>query len=75
MDRVRPDYLTTQEFAERTRETPETIARKCAAGIIPAAKVGRRWLIAASVVDKMLQPTNLKPEMVVRSTAARRRSS
>lgn len=70
---MRPDFLTTLEVGERTRETPETIARKCAAGIIPAAKVGRRWLIAAAVVDKMLEPTNLKPELVVRSTAARRR--
>ena len=69
---MKTDYLTTQEFAERTRETAETIARRCAAGTIPATKLGRRWLIAASVVDQMLKPTNTDRATKVRSTAGRR---
>lgn len=51
-------YLTTIEAAERLRETPETVARRCKAGVIPAAKVGRSWRIAESVIDGMLRPTN-----------------
>jgi excisionase family DNA binding protein len=65
-------HLTTQEFAERTRETSETIARRCAAGIIPATKIGRRWLIAAAVAEQLLKPTNVDPSEKVRSTAGRR---
>ena len=64
-------YLTTDEAAERFRETPATIARRCAAGKIPASRIGRRWLIAEAVVESLLQPTNVK-RAVVTSTAGKR---
>jgi excisionase family DNA binding protein len=68
-------YLTTDEVADRLRETPATIARQCAAGKIPAARIGGRWLIAESVVEAMLQPTNVDRTTRTRSTATRRRSA
>lgn len=66
-------YLTTEEAAERTSETPATIMRRCAAGLIPAAKIGNKWRIAEPVIDAMLAPSNQVPG--VQSTAGRRRAS
>lgn len=68
-------HLTTDEAAARLRETPATIARNCAAGLIPAARIGGRWLIAESVIDAMLKPTNVDHITRTRSTATRRRAS
>lgn len=65
-------YLTTEEAAERTKEKPATWMRRCAAGLIPASKVGSKWLIAESVVDEILAPSNQGSG--VRSTAGRRRT-
>lgn len=66
-------HLTAAEVADRLRETPATIARRCAAGTIPATKVGRHWLIAETVVNSLLQPSNQDRTPAVRSTAGRRR--
>lgn len=64
-------YLTTDEAADVLRETPATIARHCAAGKIPAARIGGRWLIAETVIDRLLQPTNSDRAEKARSTSKR----
>lgn len=66
-------YLTTEEAAERTKEKPATWMRRCAAGLVPATKVGKKWLIAETVIEDLLAPSN--QGSAVRSTASRRRSS
>jgi excisionase family DNA binding protein len=66
-------YLTTDEVAEILRETPATVMRRCAAGLIPAAKIGNKWRIAETVIGEMLAPSN--QGSAVRSTAGRRRAS
>lgn len=71
---MKTDYLTTAEAGERLRQTSETVARRCAAGEIPATRVGRRWLIAAAEVSKLLKPTNTDRAAKVSSTAGRRSS-
>lgn len=69
-------HLTTEEAATRLRQSSAQIARRCADGTIPAARVGGRWLIAESVIDRMLQPTNTRIAAAqARSTAGRRRSA
>lgn len=48
--------LTTAEYAAIVRQSPETIADKCARGEIRAVKVGRRWLISEHEVSGRLRP-------------------
>lgn len=66
-------YLTTEQAAERTGETPPTWMRRCKAGLIPATKIGNKWRIAESAIEAMLAPSNQGP--AVQSTAGRRRAS
>lgn len=69
-------WLTTEEVAELLHAKPATIARNCAAGKIPAARVGGRWLIAEAVIKQMLQPANIDRADAERvtSTVGRRAS-
>lgn len=68
-------YRTTAELAEVLGETSENISRRCAAGQIPATKVGNKWRIAEDDFEKWMKPTNIKTSPRVRSTLSRRRSA
>lgn len=68
-------YLTTTEVGDVIRETSENVSRRCAAGQIPATKVGNQWRIAEDDFEKWMQPTNIKSSPRVRSTVGRRRSA
>lgn len=68
-------YRTTAEIAEFLGETSENISRRCAAGQIPATKVGNKWRVAEEDFEKWMQPSNVKTSPRVRSTLSRRRSA
>ncbi len=40
------EYLTCAQYSERYQKNPQEVRRMCAAGKIPAKKVGRVWRIA-----------------------------
>jgi excisionase family DNA binding protein len=68
-------WHTTDELADALGETSENISRRCAAGQIPATKVGNRWRIAEDDFERWMQPNNVKTSPRVRSTVGRRRSA
>lgn len=47
--------FTTDEVAEIVHCNPETIRRKCRAGLIPAKKWGREWRISRSLIEFLVQ--------------------
>ncbi len=68
-------WLTTDEVSERIKETPHTVAQRCAAGQLPATKLGKNWRIRETDLDAWMAPTNTKPGIRVRNTSQRRRSA
>jgi len=46
-----PNHFTTTEAAARLGLTPRRVRALCAAGHLPAAKVGRDWIIAQADLD------------------------
>ncbi len=51
-----PEHYTTAEVAEKLRITPDGVAKRIKRGLLPAIRVGRRWLIPKASLDAMLQP-------------------
>lgn len=49
------ELLTVAEFAERARLGKRTIERMMAAGEIRSAKIGRRRLIAADELERLVR--------------------
>jgi excisionase family DNA binding protein len=45
-----PALLDVETFAARVDLSPATIRRQAAAGVLPARRVGRKWLIDAAAV-------------------------
>mgnify|MGYP001564449151 CR=1 FL=1 len=35
---------------------PDTMRRRCAAGAIPAVRIGGKWMIPTAYVERMLEP-------------------
>ena len=68
-------YLTTAEVGDIIQETSENVSRRCAAGQIPATKLGNQWRISEADFEKWMQPSNVKTSPRVRSTLSRRRSA
>ena len=51
---LKNETLTTEEVSERLKLTSLTIRRMCLDGRIPAAKVGRHWIIRESDLNAYL---------------------
>lgn len=68
-------WLTTEEVAALIKETSHTVAQRCAAGQIPATKLGKNWRIAEVDLIEYMSPTNVKPSVRIRNTSQRRRSA
>lgn len=49
-----PDYLTTDEAAQKLRVAPCTVTRLIRSGQLPALRAGRRWLIDPQQLDRWL---------------------
>lgn len=45
-----PESLTVNQMAELMHGNPEVVRRNCADGVIPAVKVGSRWVIPRDLV-------------------------
>lgn len=67
-------WLTTEEVAERIKETSHTVAQRCASGQIPATKLGKNWRIREDDLEAVMAPINVSATKV-RNTAQRRRSA
>ena len=52
-----PEHYTTAEVAEKLRITPDGVAKQIKRGLLPAVRVGRRWLIPKETLDAMLEPS------------------
>lgn len=52
------EYYTVDEAARILRVTAETVRRLCKSGQMPARKIGRRWLIPSSYVNRNHGVTN-----------------
>ena len=52
-----PEHYTTAEVAEKLRITPDGVAKQIKRGLLPAIRVGRRWLIPKETLDAMLEPS------------------
>ena len=55
-ERDAPRYLTAEEAAYELRLSTVTVRRQLRDGLIPAAKVGRRWLISRETLDALTTP-------------------
>lgn len=64
-------YLTTDEIAERLRETRENVSRRCSAGQIPAKKIGGEWRIREADFEAFMAPSNVVGSPRKRSTLER----
>jgi len=56
------DILTVYEAAAFLRVSPTCIYNWLHAGVIPARKVGARWMITANMLDKLIDPANRPAE-------------
>lgn len=55
-------YLTAEEVAEITRETPENARRRCASGQIRAKRLGGQWRISEDDLALFMEaPTTGSP--------------
>ena len=50
----RPELLTPAEVGELLRVTPQTVRRLCAAGDLPAVRIGGQWRIPIAELDARL---------------------
>jgi excisionase family DNA binding protein len=64
------EWITQEEAAERLHVALDTMRRYVREGLFPRAKVGKRYLIPASAINKFIQsrlqhgPTEVKPRTV-----------
>lgn len=65
-------WLTTEEVAQRIKESKHTIAQRCASGQIPATKLGGEWRVKEDDLEAWMAPNNIKPGVRVRNTSRRR---
>lgn len=49
------EWMTTAEAAEFLRTSESGCRRLCQLGEIPAAKVGKRWLVSKDRLEEMLE--------------------
>lgn len=58
----KPNYLTTTQAARRCGISAASIRRACAAGTLPAVKLGKTWLIKPDALQKWVDdPVAHKP--------------
>jgi len=50
-----PDSMTITEAADFLRIHPDTLARRCRAGLIPGCKIGRSWVFHRGLLDEYLK--------------------
>lgn len=66
-------YLTIPEVAEITKESEDNLRRRCAAGQIPAVKLGKSWRVSESALSEFLSPGVVKTPRNKRLTKRQRR--
>lgn len=57
----KPRFLTTQEVADILRTTRKFVRTEIESGALPAAMVGRVFLIEASALEKYIEDRRVKP--------------
>jgi excisionase family DNA binding protein len=50
------EYLTTREVAEVLKVDRKTALRYIKGGVVPAVKLGGRWLISKKRLEEVLEP-------------------
>lgn len=63
-------WMLTEEVAAEIRETPQTVAEKCARGEIKATRLGRGWRIKRDDLDAYME-SNVPATQQRRSTLER----
>jgi excisionase family DNA binding protein len=51
-------FLTVDEVAKKLRMSPKTVRRHCKHREIPSEKLGNRYLIPASFIDRIIERGN-----------------
>lgn len=57
-----PGDYTVREFARQTRQTEQSVYRKCRNGQIPSYKIGKSLRIRREDADALRQPRRLTPQ-------------
>ena len=55
-----PHYWTVAELSARLKVVPQTVTRWCKSGKVEAYRVGREWLIADDVAEKLVEERNAR---------------
>ncbi|TDJ68891.1 MAG: DNA-binding protein [Proteobacteria bacterium] len=66
--------LTLREAAKLLKCHPETIRQKLKSGEIPAAKVGRRWVIMESDIENYLRGLHNSQRRVVQTSRSKEKA-
>lgn len=71
-----PALLSVPEVAEALKVSPQAVRQRVESGSIPATRVGKHWLVQASVVDELVTAKGARrktvPDVTARTTQAQR---
>ena len=57
----KPRFLTTQEVADTLRATRKFVRMEIESGALPAAMVGRVYLVEAAALERYIEERRVKP--------------